>query len=45
MVDVRATEESMVQRLRLGESKSTDEDIQKKMDQVLQHGQLEGSIE
>ena len=45
MVDVRATEESMVQRLRLGEGKSTDEDIQKKLDQVFQHGQPEGSSE
>ena len=27
MVDVRNTEESMVQRLHLGEGKSTDEDI------------------
>ena len=45
MVDVRATEESMVQRLRLGEGKSTDEDIQKKLDQVFQHGQPEGSNE
>ena len=38
MVDVRATEESMVQRLRLGEGKSTDENIEKKLDQVFQHG-------
>ena len=30
MVDVRNTEESMVQRLRLGEGKPTDEDIQRK---------------
>ena len=45
MVDVRATEKSMVQRLRLGEGKSTDEDIQKKLDQVFQHGQPEGSSE
>ena len=45
MVDVRATEESMVQRLRLGEGKSTDEDIQKKLDQVFQHGQPESSSE
>ena len=45
MVDVRATKESMVQRLRLGEGKSTDEDIQKKLDQVFQHGQLESSSE
>ena len=45
MVDVRATEESMVQRLRLGEGKSTDEDIQKKLDQVFQYGQPEGSSE
>ena len=41
-MDVRATEESMVQRLRLGEGKSTDEDIQKKLDQVFQHGQPDG---
>ena len=34
MVDVRHTKESMVQRLRLGEGKSTDEDIQRKLDQV-----------
>ena len=45
MVDVRATEESMVQRLRLGEGKSTDKDIQKKLDQVFQHGQPNGSSE
>ena len=45
MVDVHATEESMVQRLRLGEGKSTDEDIQRKLDEVFQYGQLEGSSE
>ena len=45
MMDVRATEESMVQKLRLGEGKSTDEDIQKKLDQVFQHGQPESSSE
>ena len=45
MVDVRTTEESMVQRLRLGEGKSTDEDIQKKLDQMFQHGQREGPSE
>ena len=45
MLDVRTTEESMVQRLRLGEGKSNDEDIQKKLDQVFQHGQPEGSRE
>ena len=31
MVDMRATKESMFQRLRLGEGKLTDEDIQKKL--------------
>ena len=35
----------MVQRLRLGEGKSTDEDIQRKLDEVFQYGQLEGSSE
>ena len=44
MVDVRATEESMVQRLRLGEGKSTDEDIQHKLDEVFK-GQPEGPSE
>ena len=38
MVDVRNTEESMVQRLRLGEGKSTDEDIQWKLNQVFADG-------
>ena len=42
---MRAIEESMVQRLRLGEGKSTDEDIQKKLDQVFHHGKLENSSE
>ena len=35
MVDVRALEESMVQRLRLGDSQITDEAIQDKLDEVL----------
>ena len=43
MVDVRATEESMAQRLRFGEEKSTNEDIQHKLDQMFEHGQPEGS--
>ena len=34
MVDVRALEESIVQRLRLGDQQPTDEDIQKKLDEV-----------
>ena len=34
MVDVRHTEESMVQKLRLGEGKSIYKDIQRKLDQV-----------
>ena len=34
MVDVCALEESMVQRLRLGDQQPTDEDIQKKLDEV-----------
>ena len=38
MVDVPSTEESMVQRLRLGEGKSTDDDIQRKLDQVFADG-------
>ena len=45
MVDVRNTEESMVQRLRLGEGKSTDKDIQWKLDQVLAEGQPDRSSE
>ena len=45
MVDVRNTEESMVQRLRLGEGKSTDEDIQRKLDQVSADGQPDRSSE
>ena len=44
-MDVRATEESIVQRLRLDEGKSTDEDIQKKLDEVFQHRQPESSSE
>ena len=36
MVDVRATEESMVQRLRLGEGQSTDEAIQNKLNEVFE---------
>lgn len=44
-VDVRTTEELMVQRLRLGAGMSTDEDIQKKLDTVFQHGQPESSSE
>lgn len=43
MMDVSAIEESMVQRLRFGEGKSIDEDIEKRLDQVFQHGQLEDS--
>ena len=39
MVDVRHTEESMVQRLHLGEGKSTDDDIQRKLDQVFADGE------
>ena len=34
MVDLRALEESMVQCLRLGDQQPTDEDIQKKLDEV-----------
>ena len=34
MVDIRAHEESMVQRLRLGDEEVTDEHIQDKLDQV-----------
>ena len=45
MVDVRTTEESMVQRLRLGEVKATDEDIQRKLDQVFANGQPDKSSE
>ena len=45
MVDVRSTEESMVQRLRLGEGKSTDDDIQQKLNQVFADGQLDRSSE
>ena len=45
MVDVRATEESMVQRLRLGEGKSTDKKIQRQLDQVFADGQLDRSSE
>ena len=36
IVDVRATEESMVQRLRLGEGQSTDEAIQNKLNEVFE---------
>ena len=36
MVDVRATEESMVQRLRLGEGQSTDEAIQNKLNEIFE---------
>ena len=45
MVDVRHTEESMVQKLRLGEGKSTDEDIQRKLDQVFAEGHPDRSSE
>ena len=45
MVDVRTTEESMVQRLRLGEGKATDEEIQRKLDQVFADGQPDRSSE
>ena len=45
MVDVRHTEESMVQRLRLGEGKTTDEDIQRRLDQVFADGQPDRSSE
>ena len=45
MVDVCSTKESMVQRLRLGEGKSTDNDIQRKLDQVFADGQLDRSSE
>ena len=45
MVDVHHTEESMVQRLRLGEGKSTDEDIQRRLDQVFADGQQDRSSE
>ena len=45
MVDVRNTEESMVQRLRLGEGKSIDEDIQQKLNQVFADGQPDRSSE
>ena len=45
MVDVRNTEESMVQRLRLGEGKSTDKDIQRELDQVFADGQSDRSSE
>ena len=38
MLDVHNTEESMVQRLRLGEGKSINEDIQKKLDEVFSMG-------
>ena len=38
-MDVRATEESMVQRLRLGESQNTDEAIQQKLNEVFDQGQ------
>ena len=34
MVDVRAEEESLVQRLRLGEGDQTDEGIQRKLDEI-----------
>ena len=34
MVDVHAKEESMVQRLRLGEGQATEEKIQEKLDEV-----------
>lgn len=45
VVDVHTTEEPMVQRLRLGEGKSTDKDIQKKLGAVFQHGQPESLSE
>lgn len=38
-VDVRATEESMVHKRRLGEGQSIDEDIQKKLNEVFRRGQ------
>ena len=43
MVDVRNTEESMVQSLRLGEGKSTDDEIQRKLDYVFADGQPDRS--
>ena len=44
MVNVRATEESMVQRLRLGEGQPTDEAIQKKLNEIFeQREQLDSS--
>ena len=45
MVDVPNTEESMVQRLRLGEGKSIDDDIQRKLDQVFADGHPDRSSE
>ena len=45
MVDVRQMEESMVQRLRLGEGQSTDDQIQRKLDEVFADGQPDRSSE
>ena len=44
MLDVPAMEESTVQRLRLGDRQKTDEDIEKKLDEVFK-GQDQAKIE
>ena len=41
MVDVRAQEESLVQRLRLGEDDQSDNAIQRKLDDVFKKSNLE----
>ena len=43
MVDVRAQEESLVQRLRLGKEDQSDDAIQRKLDEVFLKSNLEGS--
>ena len=43
MVDVRAQEESLVQRLRLGEDDQSDDAIQRKLDDVFKKSNLETS--
>ena len=41
MVDVRAQEESLVQRLKLGEKDRSDDAIQKKLDDIFKKSNLE----
>ena len=44
MVDVRAEEESLVQRLRLGENEKGEEGMQKKLDNIFKKSSSEGAV-